>query len=182
MANKIIVLDRDGVINLDSDHYIRSVSEWSPIGGSIEAIARLKEAGYRVAIATNQSGIGRGYFTEGDLRAMHHKLTELLALHTSKAIDLIVHCPHTPADGCRCRKPATGMLEQIEAEFGESLADTHFVGDSLRDLECAVNFSMKPILVKTGKGLKTLCATGLPADLLVVEDLADAVSLILSDV
>ena len=146
-----IILDRDGVINEDSENYIRSPEEWIPIPGSIEAIAELSRAGYRVVLATNQSGIGRGYFDEYTLGQMHEKLHQLVE-DQGGSISGIFLCPHTPDADCHCRKPATGMLEQIEAEFGESLRGSWFIGDSKKDLDCGFAHGCRPGLVLTGKG------------------------------
>jgi len=148
---KIIVLDRDGVINQDSDNYIRSPEEFIPIAGSIEAIANLSNAGFTVCIATNQSGIGRGYFDEEALSDMHHLLCSMVE-QAGGSIDGIFYCPHLPDGNCACRKPKTGLLEQIEKEFSVELGNSYFVGDSLKDIQAAVTFGCKPILVRTGKG------------------------------
>lgn len=179
-AQKVIVLDRDGVINFDSDDYIKSADEWLPIPGSIEAIARLKEAGYRVAIATNQSGIGRGYYSEDTLTSMHQKLRALLSEHTDQEIDLIVYCPHKPDEGCDCRKPKTGLLDEIESSLELSLSGHHLVGDSLKDLEVAQAKGMNPILVRTGKGTDTENKGGLPEGTQIQESLERAVNQLLT--
>ena len=152
---KLIILDRDGVINEDSDNYIRSVDEWIPVPGSIEAIARLSKAGYTIAIATNQSGISRGYYPLSELDAMHDKMTRLVQEQGGK-IDCIKYCPHGPDEGCLCRKPSTGLVDQIEDYLQTSASNAWFVGDSLKDLQCAIKKSCKPALVKTGKGERTL--------------------------
>ena len=157
----LLVLDRDGVINFDSDDYIRSVADWRPIPGSIEAIARLSKAGYRVAIATNQSGLGRGYFTLDELEAIHRRLRELVAAQGG-AIAGIFYCPHLPEVGCDCRKPGTALLRAIEAELGESAAGAWFIGDSLKDLQAARAHGCRPALVRTGKGAATLAALQAP--------------------
>jgi len=151
----LLVLDRDGVVNEDSDSYVRSVTEWHPIPGSLEAIVALSRAGYTIAIATNQSGLGRGYLSLEDLEAIHARLyreVEALGGH----IGGIFYCPHRPDEGCRCRKPATGMLEAIERAFGESPRGAIFIGDSVKDLLCAAAYGCRPVLVKTGKGRATL--------------------------
>jgi D-glycero-D-manno-heptose 1,7-bisphosphate phosphatase len=150
----LIILDRDGVINEDSDNYIRSLAEWHPIPGSIEAIAQLCESGHQVAIATNQSGLGRGYFDLDDLEAIHNQLCELVE-RQGGAIAGIFYCPHTPEDDCNCRKPRTGLLDAIEAELQQPVAGAFFVGDSMKDLEAATAAKALPILVTTGKGAKT---------------------------
>lgn len=150
-----VILDRDGVINFDSDDYIKSVEEWRPIPGSIEAIGRLSQAGIKVYVATNQSGLARNYFSLDDLRQMHEKLNALVRKFGGE-ISGIFFCPHHPDDHCRCRKPNTGLLEKIAHESGESLVGAPFVGDSLSDITAAKDFGCRPILVKTGKGLSTL--------------------------
>ena len=149
----LVILDRDGVINEDSADYIRSVEQWFPIPGSIEAIARLSKAGFQVVIATNQSGLGRGYFEVKDLEAMHDKLA-LLVAKLGGSIAGIYFCPHRPEDRCRCRKPAPGLMDHIIADFNlKDLDGIAVVGDSLRDLEAGLARKGKPILVRTGKGL-----------------------------
>ena len=154
MEQRYIILDRDGVINEDSDDYIKSPEEWIPIPGSLEAIARLEHAGYSVAVATNQSGIARGLFTEQDLNAMHRKLHHELA-RMGAHIDLIAWCPHGPGEGCSCRKPAPGLYQQLASRWEVDLSGMPVVGDSLRDLQAAVSVGASPILVRTGKGRKT---------------------------
>ena len=152
---KLIILDRDGVINKDSDNFIKTVDEFIPLPGSLEAIARLNKAGYSIAIATNQSGVARGYYDEAELRAMHNKLSNLLDEHGGH-IDHIAYCPHGPDDQCDCRKPKAGMLLQIQQHFNTELKDVIVVGDSLRDLQSAQAVGARPVLVKTGKGQRTL--------------------------
>lgn len=143
------------MINRDSDDYIKSVEEFVPLPGSIEAIARLNQAGYKVAVATNQSGIGRGYFDLDTLNQMHAKLTRALAAIGGQ-IEMIAYCPHGPDDHCECRKPKAGMLVDIGRRMNTSLANVPVIGDSLRDLESARTVGARPILVKTGKGERTL--------------------------
>ncbi|HCS26156.1 MAG TPA: D-glycero-beta-D-manno-heptose-1,7-bisphosphate 7-phosphatase [Spongiibacteraceae bacterium] len=153
----LILLDRDGVINEDSDNYIRSADEWQPIPGSIEAIARLSQAGYRVAVCTNQSGLGRGYFTRSDLDAMHRKMLALVE-QAGGSIAGIYYCPHLPDENCDCRKPLPGLIDQAAADLGLNAAGAAFVGDSLKDLQAAHARDCLPVLVKTGKGEKTFTA------------------------
>lgn len=167
---KLIILDRDGVINHDSDAYIKSLEEWIPIPGSVEAIAALSKAGWTVAVATNQSGIARGYYPLSVLESMHARLRELVAEQGGE-VGLIVQCPHGPDEGCECRKPKPGMLRQIGEHYGVPLSGIWFVGDSASDLETARAVDCQPVLVKTGKGERTL-AKGLPAGTLVFDDLA----------
>ena len=152
---KLIILDRDGVINQDRDDFVKSADEWIPIEGSMDAIAFLTQAGYTVAVATNQSGIGRKYFTVQDLTEMHAKMHRL-AVQAGGAIDGIWFCPHTAADNCDCRKPKPGMICDILERFKADPAETWLVGDSLRDLQAMHEAGGKTALVMTGKGKKTL--------------------------
>jgi D-glycero-D-manno-heptose 1,7-bisphosphate phosphatase len=170
---KLAILDRDGVINYDSDQYIKSPSEWRPIPGSIEAIARLNQHGYRIAVATNQSGIGRGLFDMATLNAINDKMMELVFRQGGR-IDALFFCPHTAIEECSCRKPRTGMLEEIAARFHAELKGVPAIGDSLKDLEAAEAVGAQPILVLTGKGTKTKADGGMPKKTLVFEDLAAA--------
>lgn len=167
---KLLILDRDGVINYDSDAYIKNLDEWIPIPGAVEAIARLSQAGWTVAVATNQSGLARGYYDLATLDAMHTRLRQLVAEQGGE-LGLIVHCPHGPDEGCACRKPKPGMLEQIAAHYGVPLQGIWFVGDSSGDLNAALAVDCQPVLVKTGKGERTL-AKALPEGTLVFDDLA----------
>ena len=179
-APKPIVLDRDGVINQDSSSYVKSAEEWIPIEGSIEAIARLHQGGFEVVVASNQSGLARGYFDEAALTEMHNKLNWLVE-NAGGLVTAVFYCPHSPDAGCSCRKPKTGLLEQAEAELGISLVDSYFIGDSLKDLQAASAFNMSPILVRTGKGRETeLSLSGkLKHKTSVFDDLKSAVSWIL---
>jgi len=152
---KLIILDRDGVINQDSDEYIKSADEFIPIPGSLEAISRLNHAGFSVMIATNQSGLARGLLTVETLNTMHDKLRRLLSAFGGR-IDGIFYCPHGPDDNCVCRKPKTGLFLDIAQRSKCNLKDVFAVGDSLRDLQAAEEAGAKPVLVKTGKGLLTL--------------------------
>lgn len=152
---KLIILDRDGVINHDRDDFVKSADEFVPIDGSIDAIARLHKAGFIVVVATNQSGLARGKFDLDDLEAMHEKLTQLVEEQGAE-LSAIFYCPHSPEDNCKCRKPLPGMIDAIEAEFNISAEGFYFVGDSLRDMQAAATKGCKPILVKTGNGEKTL--------------------------
>lgn len=183
----LVILDRDGVINRDSDDYIRNLDEWRPIPGSIEAIAELSLAGFQVAIATNQSGLARGYFTLDTLEAIHARLCQKVAARGGQ-IAGIFYCPHMPDSGCDCRKPATGMLEAIEQALNVSARNAFFVGDSLKDLQAARAYGCQPILVKTGKGRHTLATlhsthpgVERPLDIPVYADLAAASKALLTD-
>jgi D-glycero-D-manno-heptose 1,7-bisphosphate phosphatase len=178
----LIILDRDGVINEDSDDYIKSPEEFVPLPGSLQAIARLNAAGYQVAVATNQSGIGRGLFDLETFNAMHQKLETLLA-EVGGHIDALVFCPHTPDDGCDCRKPAPGLLRQIATQLNAELDGVPVVGDSLRDLQSAQAVGAQPILVRTGKGersLRQLADDDSLADVPVFADLAAVVDALLA--
>lgn len=154
---RLLILDRDGVINVDSDAYIKTVDEWQPIPGSIEAIVRLSHAGYRIAIASNQSGLARGLFTPSELNAIHQRLRGLVASQGGR-IELIAFCPHAPAANCRCRKPRTGLLEEIAERLDSDLDAVVFVGDSISDIEAAYAAGALPYLVRTGKGERTLAS------------------------
>lgn len=173
-GTKLIVLDRDGVINHDSDLYIKSPDEWVPIPGSLEAIARLNQWGWRVVVCTNQSGIGRGLFGMNTLNAIHDKMIKAAA-HVGGSIDAVFFCPHTNADACDCRKPQAGMLREIAARYNTSLTGVPVIGDSLRDLQAAVAVDAQPMLVLTGKGKKTKADPELPAGTPIFADLAAAV-------
>lgn len=150
----LLILDRDGVINQDSDDYIRSLEDWVPVPGSIEAIAALSQAGYEVVVATNQSGLSRGYFTLDTLESIHDHLRGLVEAQGG-SIAGIFYCPHLPDEGCECRKPGTGLLQAIEVELQQAVAGCYFVGDSLKDLQAARAMDCQPVLVLTGKGEQT---------------------------
>src|SRR5437762_13643779 len=152
-AARLIILDRDGVINHDSDQFIKSPDEWRPIPGSLEAISRLNHAGFRVVVATNQSGLGRGLFDMATLIAINDKMHKALA-QIGGRIDALFYCPHTADSACECRKPRAGMLIEIGQRFGVDLTGVPCVGDSVRDLQAADAVQAQPILVLTGKGEK----------------------------
>lgn len=175
---KLIILDRDGVINEDSDDYIKSPEEFIPIPGSLEAIARLNHADYTVMVATNQSGIARGLFDIDTLNRMHDKLRRLLNT-CGGHIDGIVFCPHAPDVGCDCRKPQPGMLHEIALRLDVSLRGVPFIGDSLKDIQTAQSVSAYPILVKTGKGEETLATGCVSQDIPVFDNLASCIDAIL---
>lgn len=159
VSNPLVILDRDGVINHDSDAYIKSVAEWIPVAGSIEAIARLCHAGFRVAVASNQSGLARGLFTITELNSMHQKLRRLVSAQGGR-LEVIAFCPHGPRTGCRCRKPAPGLLEEIADRLRCDLASAVFIGDSISDVKAARSVGAIPWLVRTGKGERTLADAG----------------------
>ena len=175
---KLIILDRDGVINVDSALYIKSPAEWKPIEGSLEAIARLNQAGYRVVVATNQSGIGRGLFDMDTLNAMHEKMHKCLAAVGGR-VDAIFYCPHTADENCDCRKPKFGMFERIAKVYNIDLKGVPTIGDSLRDLQAGSAAGCTPLLVRTGKGEKTVADGGLPEGTTVHLNLAAAVDTLL---
>ena len=175
---KLVILDRDGVINFDSDAYIKTLKEWKPIPGSLEAIARLTQASYHVVVATNQSGIGRGLFEMATLNAIHDKM-HLAVGQAGGRINAVFYCPHAQEADCSCRKPKPGLLEEIGRRFGISLAGVPSIGDSMRDLQAAVAVGAQPILVLTGKGAKTKRDGGLPAGTTIHADLAAAVKSII---
>ena len=168
---KLLILDRAGVINFDSDHYIKSPDEWRPLPGSLEAIARLTQSGWRIAVATNQSGIARGLFDMETLNAMHAKMHKAVT-QAGGRIEAVFYCPDSADSNSPCRKPNPGMLLAIAERFNTSLAGTPAVGDSLRDLQAAHAVGAKPYLVLTGKGRKARKQGGLPEGTLIFPDLA----------
>jgi D-glycero-D-manno-heptose 1,7-bisphosphate phosphatase len=175
---KLIILDRDGVINQDSEEYIKSQDEWQALPGSLAAIAKLNQAGWTVTVASNQSGLARGYFDTKTLTAIHQKLRKELAQHGG-TIDSFFVCPHGPDDGCDCRKPLPGMFHDIARRYDISIEGVPAIGDSLRDLQASHQAGCAPWLVQTGNGRKTLSKGGLPEGTKLAQDLADAVEQIL---
>ncbi|AYH42587.1 D-glycero-beta-D-manno-heptose 1,7-bisphosphate 7-phosphatase [Azoarcus sp. DN11] len=175
MPNKLIILDRDGVINYDSEQFIKSPDEWKPIPGSLEAIARLNQWGWRVVVASNQSGVGRGLFGMDTLNAINEKMVKSLA-QVGGRLDAIFFCPHSADSTCDCRKPKPGLFLQIAERFNVSLDRVPAVGDSLRDLQAGVAVGCKPYLVLTGKGAKTRDDPALPEGTLIYPDLAAVVA------
>jgi D-glycero-D-manno-heptose 1,7-bisphosphate phosphatase len=176
---KLIILDRDGVINYDSDEFIKSPDEWRPIPGSLEAIARLNHAGFRVVVATNQSGLGRGLFDMATLIAINDKMHKALA-QVGGRIDAVFYCPHAADSACDCRKPKPGMFTEIGHRFGVELTGVPCVGDSVRDLQAAAAIEAQPILVLSGKGEKTLRDGVFPSNTIIFPDLAFAVTALLA--
>lgn len=177
---KLVILDRDGVINEDSDDYIKSPAEWRPIPGSLEAIAQLNRAGYRVVVATNQSGIGRGLFGHETLGRIHARMAQALD-DVGGFVEAVFYCPHRPEDHCSCRKPEPGLMKELAARLDVDLADVPVIGDSLRDLQAAAAVGAKAILVRTGKGEATFEEIRGKAQIPVYRNLADAVDALLAD-
>lgn len=177
---KLIILDRDGVINYDSDLFIKSPDEWKPIPGSLEAIARLNQYGWRVVVASNQSGVGRGLFGMDTLNAIHDKMVKSLSAVGGR-LDAIFFCPHAADSTCDCRKPKPGMYRDIGERLNFDLTTVPVVGDSLRDLEAAVAVGATPYLVLTGKGGRTLDEGALPAGTRIFPDLAAVVAELTAD-
>lgn len=175
---KLVILDRDGVINYDSASYIKRPEEWKPIPGSLEAMARLTQSGYHVVVASNQSGIARGLFDMATLNAIHDKMHRALG-QAGGRIDAVFFCPHADEARCGCRKPKSGLLEEISHRFNVNLKGVPSVGDAQRDLEAAAAVGAQPILVLTGKGERTREAGAMPPGTLVYADLAGAVKAIL---
>lgn len=169
---KLLVLDRDGTINRDSPDYIRSPADWHVLPGSAEAIARLNDDGYTVAVASNQSGLARGFFDENTLLAIHEKMRQTVRAAGGE-IDTIVWCPHHPDDDCDCRKPRPGLLLRLAGHYGISLEGVPMIGDSRRDLEAARAVGARPMLVRTGNGARTEAA-GAAGDAEIFDDLAAA--------
>jgi D-glycero-D-manno-heptose 1,7-bisphosphate phosphatase len=171
---KLVILDRDGVINHDSEDFIKSPEEWRPIEGSLEAIAKLNQAGYRIAVATNQSGIARGLYDTATLNAMHDKMFKLLA-QVGGRVDAMFFCPHLETHECTCRKPKPGMLLEISKRFGTPLKDVPFVGDRVTDMQAATAAGALPFLVRSGAGERTLAQVPdkpLPTGVQVFDNLA----------
>ncbi len=174
MPTKLVILDRDGVINFDSAQFIKSPEEWKPIPGSLEAIARLTQSGYKVVVATNQSGIGRGLFDMDTLNRMHQKMHKA-AFDVGARIDAIFYCPHAADSKCDCRKPKPGMFKRISETMNVDLTGIPAIGDSLRDLQAGAAVCCQPILVLTGKGEKTHEEGNLPEGTLIFANLSAAV-------
>ncbi len=174
-----IILDRDGVINYDSADFIKSADEWLPIPGSLEAISRLSQSGYRIVIVSNQSGIARKKLTIDDLNEIHQKMIMHLGQYGG-SIEAIVFCPHGPRQGCDCRKPKPGMLFDIANRLRISLKEVYFVGDSQRDLDAAQAAGAKPVLVRTGNGAVLDDSDTVPVDIPVYSDLAEFVDKLLN--
>jgi D-glycero-D-manno-heptose 1,7-bisphosphate phosphatase len=170
---KLVILDRDGVINRDSANFIKNTNEWIALPGSLEAIALLNQSGFRVAIATNQSGIARGLFDMATLNSINDKMYRALAQMGGR-IDAMFYCPHAAEDNCSCRKPKTGMIEDIGRRFSVELSEVYGIGDSLRDLQAFADAGCKPILVRSGKGEETLAGGNLPKNTLIFADLNEA--------
>ena len=175
---KLVILDRDGVINFDSAQFIKTPAEWKPIPGSLEAIARLNQSGYRVVVATNQSGVGRSLFDMDTLNAIHEKMHKALFAAGGR-IDAIFYCPHTADSDCGCRKPKAGMFKRISETLNVDLKGVPAIGDSLRDLQACAKAGCLPMLVRTGKGEKTKAEGKLPEGTLEFADLSTAVDHIL---
>jgi len=177
----LIILDRDGVINRDSEVFVKSAVEWIPLPGSIAAIAKLSRAGFTVTIASNQSGLARALFGRSALLAMHRKLRKLVAAEGGMVARIVV-CPHGPDDGCACRKPGPGLLLRLARHYDTDLIGVPVVGDSLRDIQAALAVGARPILVRTGNGANTESA--FPADygkIEIFDDLAAATSALIQE-
>lgn len=178
MTDRYVILDRDGVINVDSDAFVKSADEWLPLPGSLEAIAELNRHGFKVVVITNQSGVARGLFDLTTLDDMHDKMRSMLS-ELGGSIEAIYYCPHEPNDQCRCRKPLPGLFEAFAKDKQIDLQAVYAIGDSYRDIQACQTAGGKPILVKTGKGLKTL-KNHPQLNLPVFENLYDAAQYIVS--
>ena len=182
---KLVILDRDGVLNQDSTNFIKNPNEWIPIPGSLEAVALLNQSGFRIVVATNQSGISRGLFDMATLNSIHDKMHRELA-QVGGRMDAVFYCPHAADDHCDCRKPKTGMIDDIGKRFSVELNEVPAVGDSLRDLQAFADAGCQPILVRTGKGEDTLAAAeksadkALPANTWICTDLGEAAQRIIN--
>ncbi len=179
-AVKLVVLDRDGVINRDSALFIRSPQEWQPLPGALEAIARLVHGGFQVVVASNQSGVGRGLFSAETLEAIHRRMCAAIESAGGRLAGIFI-CPHAPGEGCDCRKPLPGLLRQIERRFATRLEDMPVIGDSERDLQAAWAVGARAILVRTGNGRKTEARLSGQEKVEVYDDLAAAVHVLLDE-
>jgi D-glycero-D-manno-heptose 1,7-bisphosphate phosphatase len=177
---RLVILDRDGVINFDSAKFIKNPAEWKPIAGSLDAIARLNQAGFSVVVATNQSGVARGLFDMATLNSINDKMLDMV-FQAGGRIDAVFYCPHAAEQACACRKPNAGLFLEIAQRYNVSLGSVPAIGDSLRDLQAAEAVGAQPILVLTGKGAKTQKENELPAGTLVFADLAEAVKHIIME-
>ena len=175
----LIILDRDGVINEDSDDYIKSPAEWQPIVGSLEAIAKLSQNGYKIVVVTNQSGLGRNLFTIEALNAIHMKMNTHLA-QFGGVIDALFFCPHIPEDNCNCRKPKPGLYNDISERLRVSLNKVFCVGDKMTDIQAIQSAGGKPVLVRTGQGQSEIDQGLVPEGIPVYCDLAQFVDEILA--
>lgn len=171
---KLIILDRDGVINYKSENYVKNSDEWIPIPGSLEAIACLNKADYQVVVATNQSGVGRGYYSLDTLDMIHEKMQRDLA-KVGGCVNRIYFCPHTPEVKCNCRKPQPGLLHSIAIDFPEMFLNAVFIGDSLQDIQAGQAVGCQVVLVKTGNGEETIAAGKGLEGISIYEDLQDFV-------
>lgn len=176
---KLVILDRDGVINRDSDKFIKAPEEWLPLAGSLEAIARLNREGYKVIVITNQSGIARGLFDTDMLVKIHAKMIEAIRAKGGD-IEAVFFCPHGPDDGCRCRKPLPGLFEQVTDRLKLSTSGVYAVGDEERDVLAARAVQARPVLVRTGKGRRTASRSKQLKDVPVYDDLATFADALLS--
>lgn len=179
---KLVILDRDGTINADSDDFVKTPDEWHPLPGALEAIARLSHAGWRVVVASNQSGLGRGLFDVASLNAIHAKMHKKLAAVGGR-IDAVFYCPHSPEELCTCRKPLPGLFQQIGSRFGVPLSGVPTAGDSVRDLVAGASAGCEPHLLLTGKSAQFIDGgqpEGLPAHTVLHRDLAAFVEFILT--
>lgn len=176
---KLVILDRDGVINYDSDDYIKSPEEWVPIEGSLDAISRLCHADYHIIVVSNQSGLGKNIFTIDDLNRIHTRMLREIS-NQGGVIDAIFFCPHAPDEDCYCRKPKPGLFDQITYRTGLPLEGVPYIGDKLSDVQVALQIGARPVLVKTGYGQDCLDKNQLPDGIPVCENLVDAVDMLLA--
>jgi D-glycero-D-manno-heptose 1,7-bisphosphate phosphatase len=176
---RLVILDRDGVVNVDSAEYVKSPAEWQPLPGSLEAIADLSRAGFDVVVVTNQSGIGRGLFTAAQLEAVHARMRDAVA-EAGGRLSGIYYCPHHPDEGCTCRKPLPGLLEQVAVDFAQSLEGVPFIGDKLSDVLAAEAAGARPICVRTGLDPEA-CEAAARRGAAVFSDLRSAVTALLAE-
>ena len=168
--HKLVVLDRDGTLNAEPEDFLRDPEDWQPLPGALEAVARLHHGGWRLVIASNQSGIGRGLFDVAQMNAVHARMHKLVAAAGGR-IEAVFFCPHAPDEDCPCRKPAPGLLEEIGRRTGVPPAQMVVVGDSVRDMQAAVAVGAQAHLVRTGQSAEG-CPTDLPDGVQVHPDLS----------
>jgi len=150
-APSFVLLDRDGVLNVDRPHSVRDRTEFELIDGAAMAVQTINEKGYRVAVVTNQACVGRGDLAPDELNAIHRIMRRQIREAGGHVEDIYV-CPHVDTDECECRKPNPGLLRQAQKDYGFELENTFFVGDDVRDMQAAQNAGARPAVVRTGKG------------------------------
>jgi len=174
---RLIVLDRDGTLNENPEDFLRSPEDWTPIPGALEAVARLNQGGWRVVVATNQSGLGRGLFDVATLNAMHARMHKELAAAGAR-VEAVFFCPHAPEEGCDCRKPAPGLFQQIARRMKVAPSSVVAAGDSVRDAMAASAAGCEAHLIASGPAAEV--GADLPAGTRIHPDLGAFADFILA--